>query len=100
MKTATALIAILGLALTSAVASAGDSRRASRGAVNNDTLSRRAPEVRGFLFRPGGHRYDFEYEPYLRRSGPYGNYPNFDQRNFRERVFSDPRQDATSPSAF
>lgn len=100
MKIATALVAILGLLLTSAAASAGGFKRGSRGEVNNDTLSRRPPEVRGYLFRPGGHRYDFEYEPFLRRNGPYGNYPQFDPRNFRERVFSDPRQNTTSPSAF
>ena len=100
MKAASALIAILGLALTSADVSAGGGSRGSQAEVTNDALARRAPEVRGFVFRPGGHRYEFEYEPYVRRNGPYGNYPQFDPRNFRERALSDPRFDTTSPSAF
>jgi hypothetical protein len=55
--------------------------------------------VRGFVFRPGGHRYDYEFEPFLRRNGPYGNYPDFDPRNFNERVLGDPRDSTTGASA-
>ncbi len=102
MKTLTAMIAVCGLALASASAPAlaGGSRDRAENPENNYTLSQRKPQVRGYLFRPGGHRYDYESEPFLRRNGPYGNYPNFDPRTFKERVFSDPRDNSTSPSAF
>jgi len=46
----------------------------------------------------GGYRYDFEYEPFIRRNGPYGNYPDFDPRSFSEQVFSDPRQSSLGAS--
>ncbi|WP_125461607.1 MULTISPECIES: hypothetical protein [Rhodomicrobium] len=104
MKPLTALVAVASLTLFSATtvltstADAGWWRRDH--GKDNDALSHRKPQVRGFLFRPGGHRYAFENQPFLDWNGPYGNYPNFDPRNFKERVFSDPRFDTTSPSAF
>jgi hypothetical protein len=100
MKIVTAFIAAAALAMVSIPAQAGKASRSSSAEVTNDSLSRRAPQVRGYVFRPGGHQYQFEYEPFLRWNGPYVNQPRLDPRNFRERVFSDPRQDTTSPSAF
>lgn len=100
MKMVTALIAAASLTLASMPADAGKASRSSGAKATNDSLSRRAPQVRGYVFRPGGHQYEFEYEPFLRRNGPYGNYPQFDPRNFQERAFSDPRLNTTSPSAF
>lgn len=100
MKKLTVLIAIAAVSLVSTSAFAGGwGKRDGRG-VSNDELSRRSPQVRGYLFRPGGHRYDFEYESFLQWNGPYGNYPGFDARDFKERVYSDPRFNTTSPSAF
>lgn len=102
MRALIALAAFAAVSLTSATGDvhAGGYRERGSGEVNNYTLSRRKPEVRGFLFRPGGHHYDYEYEPFLRRNGGYGNYPDFDPRTFSERVLSDPRTSTTSPSAF
>lgn len=100
MKTLTALVVIMGMPAASSAAVAGGFRERHVEKGNNYEQSRRPPQVRGYVFRPGGHRYDYEYEPFLNRNGPYGNYPQFDPRNFRERVMSDPRSTATSPSAF
>jgi hypothetical protein len=101
MRAATAVFALLALSISSsAVFSDGYHKRRSVEKGDNYALSRRAPEVRGFLFRPGGHRYGYEYESYLSREGPYGNYPLLDSRNFWERVQSDPRSNTVSPSAF
>lgn len=99
MKLLTAMIAVAALSFVSA-GSADAGGWGKRRGGDNDQLSRRSPQVRGFLFRPGGHRYAYENEPFLYWNGPYGNYPDFDARNFKERVFSDPRFDTTSPSAF
>jgi hypothetical protein len=100
MKALTALVLIMGMSVASGAAVAGDHRERHVEKGNNDQLSRRPPEVRGYLFRPGGHRYDYEYDSFLERNGPYGNYPQLDTRNFWERVMSDPRSTTTSPSAF
>lgn len=100
MKKLTVLIAIAVVSLISTSANAGGWGKRDGARANNDELSRRAPQVRGYVFRPGGHRYSFENESFLRHNGPYGNFPDFDPRNFKERVFSDPRFNTTSPSAF
>jgi hypothetical protein len=102
MKKIAAVIAILSLSLASNAASAAAKHKhlVKRGEANNYELSKRTPQVRGYLFRPGGHSYDYENEPFLRRNGPYGNFPDFDPRNFWERVQGDPRTNATSPSSF
>ncbi len=100
MKSFTAMTAILAVTLTSGAALAGGWGKRDGRSGDNYQLSQRKPEVRGFLFRPGGHRYSYENEPFLRSNGDYGNYPQLDPRNFKERVFSDPRFDTTSPSAF
>ena len=100
MKTEITIIAILSLSLAAGGAMAGGSRSGEAQEKNNYALSMKKPQVRGYYFRPGGHRYDFEYQPFLRWNGPYGNFPEFDPRSFKERVFSDPRQPTTSPSAF
>ncbi|NJM35758.1 MAG: hypothetical protein HC850_14865 [Rhodomicrobium sp.] len=100
MKAFIVLIVGAAVALTSVSAIAGGKRSKKPEGYNNYTLSQRKPEVRGFLFRPGGYRYDYEYEPFLRQNGPYGNFPQFDPRNFWERVQGDPRGNANSPSAF
>ena len=98
MKALTALVLIMGMSAASGAAMAGDFWE--RGdASKNDQLSHRRPQVRGYVFRPGGHRYDYEYQTFLEKNGPYGNYPDFDPRNFKERVFSDPRYNSTSASA-
>lgn len=109
MKTLTALVVIMGMSVASGAATAHD----YRGKPTNYELSRQqgrsadayggpghGPQVRGYLYRPGGHRYDFEYDATLMRDGPYGNLPQVDTRNFWERTMSDPRTTTTSPSAF
>src|SRR5882672_10938499 len=113
MKTLTALVVIMGMSVVSgsAFAACVGNRNALKG--DNYALSRQhdswrecfgrsrgSPQVRGYVFRPGGHAYDYEYDTFLSRNGPYGNYPGFDPRDFKERVFSDPRFNTTSPSAF
>ncbi len=100
MKTWVAIIAICGLSFAAATATAGEFWSRDRDSGRNYALSKKKPQVRGYYFRPGGHRYAFENEPFLRHNGPYGYYPFFDPRSFKERVFSDPRQPTTSPSAF
>jgi hypothetical protein len=98
MKSVALLMAVCGFALMPGAAFAGSFKSAD-GAETNETLSKRGPQVRGYVFRPGGHRYDYELEPFLRRNGPYGNYPDFDPRNFNERVLGDPRDSTTGASA-
>lgn len=100
MKALTAALAIFALAVSTGAATAGGSKERRAQKSTNYELSQRPPEVRGFIFRPGGYSYDYEYDPLLRRNGPYGNYPQLDTRNFWERVQSDPRSTTTSPSAF
>jgi hypothetical protein len=101
MRAVTAAFAVLALSISSsAVLADRYHKRKGVHRGDNHTLSQRPPEVRGFLFRPGGHRYDYEYEPFLYHNGPYGNYPQLDSRNFWERVQSDPRSTTVSPSAF
>jgi hypothetical protein len=102
MKGLTLIIAAaLGLSLASGDAAAGYRHKKVPGeAVGNYELSKRKPQVRGYYFRPGGHAYAYEEEPFLRRNGPYGNFPEFDPRTFHERVLSDPRYPTTAPSAF
>jgi hypothetical protein len=58
------------------------------------------PQVRGWLLRGGGYAYGYENEPFLRTNGPYGNYPYFDDRNFWERVQSDPHSTRPGISAY
>jgi hypothetical protein len=98
MKSVALLMAVCGFALMPGAAFAGSFKSAD-GAQTNETLSKRGPQVRGYVFRPGGHRYDYELEPFLRRNGPYGNYPDVDPRNFNERVLGDPRDSTTGASA-
>jgi hypothetical protein len=113
MKTLTALVVIMGMSVASGSAMAGDYRERAGEKLTNYELSRqharsgdsygrsrRGPQVRGYVFRPGGHRYDFEYAATLLRDGPYGNLPQVDTRSFWERTMSDPRTTTTSPSAF
>lgn len=113
MKTFTALVVIMGMTVASGAAVARDYRERPTEKLTNYELSRQqgrsvdrygrsrgGPQVRGYIFRPGGHRYDFEYDAELQRNGPYGNLPQIDTRNFWERTMSDPRTTATSPSAF
>ncbi len=112
MKTLTALVVIMGMSVASGAAMARDYRERPVEKPTNYELSRqhersgdyygsrRGPQVRGYLFRPGGHRYDFEYDAELQRNGPYGNLPQVDTRSFWERTMSDPRTTTTSPSAF
>jgi len=105
MKTLTALVAIMGMTVASGAALAAEkltnyelSRQQERS--RDYSRSRGRPEVRGYTFRPGGHRYDFEYDAELQRNGPFGNPPQMDTRSFWERTMSDPRTTTTSPSAF
>ena len=112
MKTLTALVAIMGMTVASGAALARDYRERPTEKLTNYELSRQQersrdysrsrgrPEVRGYTFRPGGHRYDFEYDAELQRNGPFGNPPQMDTRSFWERTMSDPRTTTTSPSAF
>lgn len=103
MKALTLIItAALGMSLASGAATADHRHKAKvlREPVGNYELSKRKPQVRGYYFRPGGHSYAYEEEPFLRRNGPYGNFPEFDPRTFHERVLSDPRFPTTAPSAF
>ncbi len=100
MKALTALCLVMGMSVASSAAMAGDQHGQRDDDSKNYRLSHRHPQVRGYVFRPGGHRYDYEYPTFLQDNGPYGNYPELDPRNFKERVFSDPRFNTTSPSAF
>ena len=112
MKTLTALVAIMGITVASGVAVARDNRDRQTEKLTNYELSRQqerrreygrsrgGPEVRGYIFRPGGHRYDFEYDAEAQRNGPFGTPPQLDTRSFWERTMSDPRSTSTSPSAF
>lgn len=113
MKTLTALVVIIGMSVASGVAVAqGYGNRVVDKPTNYELSrqhermgdeygsARRGPQVRGFLFRPGGHRYDYEYDASPMRDGPYGNLPQLDTRGFWERTMSDPRSTTTSPSAF
>lgn len=99
MKALTAVVIIMGMSVASGGATSGEYHKRHVKAGDNSELSHRRPEVRGYLFRPGGHRYDYEYDSAARLNGPYGNAP-VDNRNFWEKTMSDPRTDATSPSAF
>jgi hypothetical protein len=58
------------------------------------------PQVRGYISRGGGYANGYEYEPFLYKSGPYGNYPYFDDRSFWERVESGPFSTSPGISAF
>ena len=113
MKTLTALVVITGMSVASGAAVAQDYRERPSEKLTNYELSRqqgrsadaygrsrRGPQVRGYLYRPGGHRYDYEYDASPLRDGPYGNSPQLDTRSFWERTMSDPRSTGTSPSAF
>jgi hypothetical protein len=113
MKTLTALVVITGMSVASGAVMAQDYRERPSEKLTNYELSRqggrsvdaygrsrRGPEVRGYLFRPGGHRYDHEWDASKLRDGPYGNFPQFDTRTLWERTMSDPRSTTTSPSAF
>jgi hypothetical protein len=106
MKTLTALVVIMGMSVASGAAVAQEkltnyelSRQHERSAGDYGR-SRRGPQVRGYLLRPGGHRYDYEYDASPMRDGPFGNLPQVDTRSFWERTMSDPRTNSTSPSAF
>jgi hypothetical protein len=50
------------------------------------------PQVRGYYFQPGGYAFGYELEPFLYKNDfiDYGFRPYFDDRNFWERVQSDP----------
>jgi hypothetical protein len=88
MKRISILVAMGALAMTSSAVVSNSFAQGSDGVVNNETLSKRtAPVNRKDV---GGHKYDFEYEPFIRQYGPYGNFPDFDNRTFNERVHSDP----------
>lgn len=113
MKTLTALVVIMGMSVASGAAMAQDYPERPTEKLTNYELSRqherseddygrsrRGPQVRGYLLRPGGHRYDYEYDASVMRDGPYGNLPQVDTRSFWERTMSDPRTTGTSPSAF
>ena len=113
MKTLAALVVITGMSVASGAAMADDYRERPSEKLTNYELSRQhertrdaygrprgGPEVRGYILRPGGHRYDHEYDASLMRDGPYGNLPQVDTRTFWERTMSDPRSTSTSPSAF
>lgn len=99
MKALTALVVIMGMSAASGAATSGEYHKRHVKKGDNYELSRRPPEVRGYLFRPGGHRYDYEYDSATQRNGPFGS-PQVDNRNFWEKTMSDPRTDTTSPSAF
>jgi hypothetical protein len=101
MKALTALVVIMGMSVASGAATSGEYHKRHVKTGDNYELSRRRPEVRGYLFRPGGHRYAFENDAVPPRitTPPYGD--NWvDNRTIFERAMSDPRTDSTSPSAF
>ena len=91
MKAVTAVIVALALA-------AGFSQAEAKARKAYKHYS--SKQVRGFAYRPGGHRMGYEADPLLYKNGPYGNYPFHDPRNFWERVQSGPFSESTSPSAF
>ena len=101
MKTLTTLALVLAVFCVSA-AGADAHVRKKKGYYGNSHASakRVKPQVRGYVFRGGGYAYGYEFEPYLRKNGPYGNFPYFDDRNFWERVQSGPISSRPGVSAF
>ena len=90
MKTVTAVIALCAFGFVSAATITGAAAQDQKGASNNDTLSRYPKTAHKKRSTAGGHSYSFENEPFLRSHGAYGNFPDFDNRTFWERVQSDP----------
>jgi hypothetical protein len=99
MRALTALVVIMGMSVASGAAVSGEYHKHYVKKGDNSELSHRKPQVRGYLFRPGGHRYEYEYDSVTQGNGPYGN-AQIDNRSFWEKTMSDPRTDSTSPSAF
>lgn len=90
--TAGAVLLALAFAITSAPGASADYRPGYKSGKKVSAKKRRAPQVAGFRLR-GGYRDGLEFEPYVRyNDGNYGNYPNFENRTFSERVFGDTRQ--------
>lgn len=89
MKRISILIAMSALAMTSSAVVSNSFAQGADGVVTNESLSKRTAPVNRKVV--GGHKYDFEYEPFIRQNGPSGNFPDFDNRTFNQRVLSDPR---------
>jgi hypothetical protein len=101
MRALTALVVIMGMSVASGAATSGEYHKQYVKKGDNYELSRRKPEVRGYLFRPGGHRYAYEYDADMPRNTTPGLGDNHvDDRTIFEKAMSDPRTDSTSPSAF
>lgn len=99
MKLLTALSLMAGIVALTANEADAHKRKHSRSDGAYHHGKRVKPQVRGYISRGvGGHRYGYENTPFLYRNGPYGFYPFYDDRNFWERVQSDPLSTTTSPS--
>ncbi len=94
MKTLTAVAMML--AVFAAGATTADAHY--RGKKHSHHYGKRLkPQVRGYISRGGGYAEGYDLEPFLYKNGGYGYYPYFDDRNFWERVESDPHD--TRPGA-
>jgi hypothetical protein len=101
MKTLTASALVLALLALSASGADAHSRKKKVYYGHQHYAGKHVkPQVRGWLSRGGGYAYGYELDPALRKSGPAGNYPYFDDRNFWERVQSDPHGTRPGVSSF
>jgi hypothetical protein len=95
--------AIIMLAVFCAGVSSADAHKRGKKAWSETSHhygKRPGPQVRGYLSRGGGYANGYELDPFLRKNGPYGFYPSFDDRNFWERVQSDPFDTRPGISAY
>lgn len=99
MKIFTAMSLAAGVLAFGAAQADAHMRKHSRADSPHYHGKRVKPQVRGYVSRGvGGYRFGYENPPFLYNNGPHGNYPFFDDRNFWERVQSDPLSTTTSPS--
>jgi hypothetical protein len=92
MKTLTACALMLAVFAVSASGADARTGKKKKGIYRDHYVSQnhKRPRVRGYIARGGGYAYGYEFPTMLDKLGPYGNYPNFDDRSFWERVQSDP----------
>jgi hypothetical protein len=99
MKTLTTLA--MALAVFAVGASNADAHmRKKKNGTYSHSAKRVKPQVRGYYFRGGGYSNGYELPSMLSKEGPYGYYPYYDDRNFWERVQSDPGSTRPGVSAF
>ncbi len=101
MKTLTAMLCVLAIFAAGTFDASAHMRKKTAHHRHYASKSVK-PQVRGYIARGsvGGYAYGYEYEPFLYKNGGYGNYPFFDDRNFWERVQSDPMSTRPGVSAY